>query len=126
MAERSKYSLNYWLPYVGSFMWLLSFSFWIVLWFLNPYSMEKASNIITIPGVFMAIICLLGVAGSIKRKPILMALVSILSFIPIGWYLLFSPGIFKIIGWLNIFCFVISLFMFFSLRSEIHEITKIS
>ena len=126
MAEVSKYSLNYWLPYIGSFFWLLSFSFWVVLWFLNPYSIEKVPNIITIPGVFMAIFCLIGVAVSIRRKPVLMALVSILSFFPIGCYLLFSPGIFKIIGWLNIVCFVISLFMFYSLRSEKHEIAKIS
>ena len=42
MAEGSKYSLNYWLPYIGSFFLLLSFSFWVVLWFLNPYSTEKA------------------------------------------------------------------------------------
>jgi len=124
MAEESKYRSNIWLPYVSSLFWFLSFSLWVVLWFKNPYSAEKALNIITIPGVIMVIFCLLGVVVSIKRKPVLMALVSILSFFPIGWYLLSSPGFLKIIGWLNIACFVISLFIFYSLRYDKHKISK--
>ena len=126
MAEESENSSNSWLPYIGSFFWFLSFALWVALWLINPYSTEKASNIITLPGVFMAIFCLLGVVVSIKRKPILMASVSILSFFPIGWYLLLTPGIFNIIGWLNIVCFVISLFMFYDSRYEIHKISNIS
>lgn len=126
MAKKTKYSFNHWLPYIGSFFWLLTFTFWVVLWFQNPYSTENASNIITLPGVVMAIFCLLGAAISIKRKPVLMALVSMLSFFPIGWYLISTPGIFEIIGWFNIVSFVISVLMFYNLRSEKSDNAKIS
>jgi len=126
MVNESKRASKSWLPYIGSFFWILSFSLWIGLWFINPYTTDKASNIITIPGVLMAVFCLFGVLVSFMRKPILMALVSILSFFPVGLYLLLTPGIFKFIGLLNIVCFVLSLFMFYGLRNERHEITKIS
>ncbi len=98
MEKESKRSLKFWFPYLGSIFWILSLSLWFVLWFINPYSNDKASNIITIPGVFMAVFCLFGIVISIKRKPILLALISILSFFPVGLYLLLTPGIFKIIS----------------------------
>lgn len=119
MVKESKYSSIFWLAYTSFFFWFLSFSLWVVLWFKNPYSTEKTLNLITTPGIIMLILCLLGMVVSINRKPILMALVSISSFFPIGAYLLFTPGIFKIIGWLNIASLVISLFMYYSLRNEI-------
>ena len=50
----------------------------------------------------MALLCIAGVVAVLRCKPIAMVIISLLSFFPVGWYLLGSPGIFKWIGWLNI------------------------
>ena len=101
-----------WVSTLSAVLWLLSLILWLVLWFDNPYSKISPLELITLPGVFMVALCLLGMFVSIRKKPVLMLVVSTISFFPIGWYLLGSPGIFKIIGLSNMACFILSLLMF--------------
>ena len=100
-----------WMSLSSVLFWLLSCILWFIMWFNNPYSTEKPAEIITTPGIYMVLLCLVGMVISRRKMPVLMALVSVLSFLPIGWYLLGTPGIFNLIGWLNIACFILSLVM---------------
>ncbi len=52
----------------------------------------------------MLLIATIGVVSSYLKKPILLLVLALLSFSPIGLYLLATPGIFLIIGILNIVC----------------------
>ena len=85
--------------------WVSTIGLWIVLWFFNPYAQSET---ITIPGVIMLFAAVAGVVGSYCRKPILLLALALVSFIPIGLYLLGTPGIFLIIGILNIVCIALA------------------
>ncbi len=101
-----------WPMYMGSTACTLAFLLWLILWFDNPYTTEEPGEIITSPGVLMVLFCIAGFVAAIKSKPMIMLIVSLLSFCPIGWYMLASPGIFNWIGWLNIVYFFSAIGMF--------------
>lgn len=103
-----------WLTAASALLWLLSLGLWFVLWFKNPYSTENFQSLITYPGVFMAILSLVGIGVSIKANPLSMLVVSVVSFLPIGSYFLGTPGIFSIIGWSNLACLVLSILIIYA------------
>jgi len=101
--------------YIGATGALVSCSLWLVLFFINPYVIsgtESIENPITAPGVLMAAFSLVAVWASIKGRLFLLFAVSAISLLPMGIYLLGSPGIFKWIGVMNIVCLLSAISMF--------------
>jgi len=98
-------SANSKLYVISAMSWISTFGLWVVLWFFNPYSQTDS---ITIPGMLMLFFATAGVIGSYLMKPILLLSLALLSFFPIGFYLLGTPGIFLFIGILNIVSIVLA------------------
>jgi len=71
--------------------------FWFILLFINPYG-GKIELDSLVPISFMVILALIGLFSSLRLKSTVMFAVFILSFIPFGYYMLLTPGIFKWIG----------------------------
>jgi hypothetical protein len=90
---------------ISAMLWLSTIVLWTVLWFFNPYAQSEA---ITIPGVIMLFAAVAGLVSSYSQKPKLLLALALVSFIPIGLYLLGTPGIFLIIGVLNIVCIALA------------------
>ncbi|MSR11415.1 MAG: hypothetical protein EXR84_06395 [Gammaproteobacteria bacterium] len=84
----------------GVSIWTSSLVLWIVLWFFNPYA--STGETITIPGMVMILVALFGVFASMKGSGMGQLLASLGSILPIGLYVLGSPGLFAFIGVLNI------------------------
>jgi hypothetical protein len=86
-----------------------SLSLYIVLAFFNPY----APGHITVPMVAMIFLAIWGIIASLTEKPYLMLTVSLVSFVPIGLYLLGTPGIFRWIGACNLLLLLASLLLLY-------------
>ncbi|HYP28814.1 MAG TPA: hypothetical protein VE262_19030 [Blastocatellia bacterium] len=85
--------------------------------FFNPYGNEFLSGeTYILVAVLISLACLSGWA-SLMNKPLFMLIVSVLSFIPVGFYLLLTPGIFKYIGFCNLICIGIAILMRFLAHS---------
>lgn len=69
----------------------------MVVWF-NPY----APGSLTLPIGFRMLVGLVGLWLAYKGRPYLMTLVFILSFVPLGLYMLGTPGLFRWIGILDL------------------------
>ncbi len=101
---------DYWQYYLSAVFWLVTVGFWLVLWFFNPYS---DSGEITSPGILMFSIAMLAILASIFRQAIVLFIFSLISFFPFGLYFLGSPGIFSVIGVLNILCIALAIYLLF-------------
>lgn len=84
----------------GVSIWALTLVLWVVLWFFNPYA--STGETITIPGLAMILVAVFGAFASIRGSGIGQLLASLSSTLPIGLYVLGTPGIFAFIGVLNI------------------------
>jgi hypothetical protein len=84
----------------GASMWASTLVLWVVLWFFNPYA--GAGETITVPGMVMILVAFFGVIASLRGSGLGQLLASLASTLPIGLYVLGSPGIFAFIGVLNI------------------------
>ena len=93
------------LDIVSAMSWLVTLGLWIILWFFNPYSQAET---LSIPGMIMLLLAIAGIVSSYLMKPMLLLALALLSFIPIGIYLLGTPGIFLFIGILNIVSIVLA------------------
>lgn len=83
--------------------------FWLVgLLYLPPVSWLVA-------GVMIGLSLIAGYA-SLRERPYLLLLVALFSFFPVGYYLLGTPGLFRWIGVLNLFLFVMAGGIFLSSR----------
>ena len=105
IAEMSTSPSNNKLYLLSAMLWFLTVGLWIVLWFFNPYSQTET---VTIPGLVMLFVATTGVVSSFLKKPILLLTLALLSFFPIGLYLLGTPGIFLNIGLLNVVSVVVA------------------
>lgn len=75
---------------------------WWALVFRNPYGRQGAtaqSDIV--PGV-MALTAGVGILAALRDWPRLLVAASVVSLVPVGLYLLGTPGIFKPIGYLGL------------------------
>lgn len=86
------------LYHYSTYTWALTLFLWLVLWLFNPYALE---NPVSGPGIVMLVAALLGITYSWLKKPIALLAVALVSFFPIGIYLLGTPGLFLTIGLLN-------------------------
>lgn len=88
----------------GAAIWVSTLALWVVLWFFNPYS--STGEAITIPGMIMILAALVGVFASMKGSGVGQLLAALVSIFPIGLYVLGTPGIFALIGVLNILAII--------------------
>lgn len=84
---------------IGLFACTAMFVLYLILVFFNPYVPRVA---LTLPIAVSIGLSLAGLMVTLKTKPYLMVLVAVALFIPIGFYLLGTPGIFRWIGIFNI------------------------
>jgi len=89
---------------------------YIVYALLNPYNGEAL-----IPEAYLLVLVLILLAcvyawASLRIKPLLMLIVSTISSLPVGIYLLLTPGIFRYIGIGNLICVVIAILAMFLVR----------
>ncbi len=80
---------------------------YITLAFFNPY----AEGGMTLPIMAMMLLAFIGVIATLKARPYIMFAISLALFLPIGFYMLGTPGIFMWIGILNLLFTTASLLM---------------
>jgi hypothetical protein len=87
---------------LGTGAWLGSIALLIVFLWFNPYSSSGLTVGSAVVVTIMIALGVLGVYGMWTRRPGLLYLVVVLSFCPVGFYFLLTPGIFRAIGILNL------------------------
>jgi hypothetical protein len=92
---------------LGSLAALGTLSLYIVLVFFNPYSPGS----LTIPIMLMMLLSGVSTITAWKAKPYLMLVIFLLSFVPMGLYMLGTPGLFKWIGIFNLLFLLASVLM---------------
>lgn len=83
---------------IGMLASLGTLGLYTVLVFFNPY---RAGSL-TAPIMLMLLLAAVGFLVAWKTNPYLMLVVFLTSFIPVGFYLLGTPGLFRWIGVLNV------------------------
>ena len=101
---------------LGMLASLLTLLLWIALSFFNPYGYQGLTDESRLISVVMILLAIVGVFAVVKIKPYLMLGVGILSFVPVGFYLLGTPSLFKWIGVSNAMFVLSSLLMLMALR----------
>ena len=66
----------------------------------------------------MALLAVVGGVAALRRKPRAMLVVALFSVLPVGGYLLGSPGLFRWIGGLNIIYLLSAIGMFLLSKGE--------
>ncbi|MEE8178076.1 MAG: hypothetical protein V3T65_08795 [Acidobacteriota bacterium] len=86
-------------------------SLWLVFLFFNPYG-NRGINMGTyaIAGMMLGL-ALVGAVAAWKGRPIRMFVVFALSFVPVGFYTLGAPGLFRWVGISNALFLVSGLLM---------------
>jgi hypothetical protein len=82
-----------------------------MLSFLNPYGYQGATATTYIIATLMVLLAVIGLVAILVAKPYWVLIVALASFIPVGFYLLGTPGIFRWIGVFNVLLFVSGLLM---------------
>jgi hypothetical protein len=77
-------------------------SLWSIFSFLNPYGYQGITGSTYLIAVFMILLGVVGVVAVLTEQSWLMFAIFVLSFVPIGFYLLSTPGIFRWIGIFNL------------------------
>jgi hypothetical protein len=73
-----------------------------VLLYFNPYVKTEPKVDLSPTVLLMVAAAFLGIVASVMARPLWMLIVFCVSFFPMGFYLLGTPGIFKWIGVCNI------------------------
>lgn len=89
-------------------IWLTTLGLWVMLLFFNPY---VAVTEFTRSNLAMVVVAVFGIAASLYKSPIGLVAMSMFSLLPIGIYLLGSPGLFALIGVCNICTLAIGLYL---------------
>src|SRR5512145_2378552 len=95
---------------------------WSVFSFFNPYNGQQITGATYLIAGLMINLAGLGVVAVLSDKPYLMMLVFVFSFVPVGLYLLGTPGIFRWIGVFNLL-FLVSVLLNFRLprnKDDVH------
>ena len=74
---------------------------WVVFLFHNPYSAPAEGRILLFGSLMLLASALSAVAAALGAH-LAMYLLFVLSFLPVGFYVMLGPGIFQAIGWLNL------------------------
>lgn len=72
-----------------------------VLLYFNPYVKAEPGTDTSLTVLLMVAAAVFGIVASVKARPFWILIVFFVSFFPIGFYLLGTPGIFKWIGVCN-------------------------
>jgi len=102
-VSSKKFMLNF-TRFTGLVASVGTFSLYIVLVFFNPYSPGD----LTAPIIAMMLVTIIGGIVAVFAQPYLMLACFGVSFIPIGFYMLGTPGIFRWIGIFNLLYLVAS------------------
>jgi hypothetical protein len=84
---------------------------WVVLSFFNPYGYQGATATSYIIAILMVLLTIIGIVAILMAKPYWVLIVALASFMPVGFYLLGTPGVFRWIGVFNVLLFVSGLLM---------------
>jgi|GEM_PF-5793348 len=80
-------------------IWGATACLWYMLWFFNPYT---GYGEITAPSTAMFLMAILALFSCHSHNAKHLIILATISFLPIGLYLLATPGIFALIGVLNL------------------------
>ena len=105
---------------LGTAAWVGSIVLWIVFLYFNPYSRSGLTPGSYVIVIFMIALGVLGVYGTWTRRPGLLYLVVGLSFCPVGFYVLLTPGIFRAIGVLNLLALLAAILLQRRVRTAMH------
>ena len=89
-------------------LWLITLALWVMLLFFNPY---VAVTELTRSNLAMLLVALGGIVASLYKSPIGLVAMAMFSLLPIGIYLLGSPGLFFFIGVCNVCALVVALYL---------------
>ena len=92
---------------LGVFASLGTLILYVVLVFFNPYN----AGSLTLPIAAMMFLAVAGLITTWKTKPYWMLAVFLALFVPMGLYMLGTPGLFKWIGVFNLLFWLASLLM---------------
>ena len=99
----------------GKNLRLVSSTAAVVLWISFAYANYMYPDDVSTPTrITIGMIVLLSISGlcaAVAKKPLLMLLIFLVSFFPVGLYLLGVPSIFRLIGITNVLFLVSSLLM---------------
>lgn len=101
-----------------------------VLLYFNPYVKAEPGIDTSLTVLLMVAAAVFGIVASVKARPFWILIVFFVSFFPIGFYLLGTPGIFKWIGVCNMLFPVSAVLMgvgnWLMLRKEQEEKTSLA
>jgi hypothetical protein len=89
-----------------------------VLLMINPYDTGGITAGTVIVGVVMILLALLAGWAAFTVRPVILLLAFIGSFVPVGYYLLGTPGVFALIGVADLGYLVASALMFLDARNH--------
>lgn len=87
---------------------------YIVLAFFNPYT----TGTLTLPILLMMLVAIAGTAAAYFIRPYWMLVLFAASFVPIGLYMLGTPGIFRLIGIFDLIYLLAGILMLLSKRTS--------
>ncbi len=93
-------ALGRWLGVLSN---LVAITFWLVFVGANPYARGGIGGATTGIVCLMVLLALAGVLVSLRQRLGLMYLLFAVSFLPMGFYTLGTPGIFRFIGVADLF-----------------------
>src|SRR5205823_2487466 len=74
---------------------------WIAFLFRNPYAAPAEGRVLLFGGLMILASLLAGAAAAFGAH-LAMYLLFVLSFFPVGLYVMLGPGVFQAVGWLNL------------------------
>lgn len=77
-------------------------SLWCIFLFANPYDREGITGGTYVVGALMIILALVAAWGSLTARSWMLVVAFAGSFIPIGLYMVGTPGVFALIGVANV------------------------
>ncbi len=94
--------MTLWGRTLGSLSTAGAILLWLIFVFFNPNGGAVISVETVVVAALMVALASTGLAASLLRRPWLLLLAALISFVPVGLYTLGSPGMFRWIGALNI------------------------
>lgn len=85
---------------------------YFIFLFVNPYSQEGMTGGTYVISAIMISLAVLAAWGAFSLKPWMLFLAFVGSFVPVGFYFLFTPGIFAFIGVANLLYLFAGMMMF--------------
>ncbi|MBI5305386.1 MAG: hypothetical protein HY868_24870 [Chloroflexi bacterium] len=103
---------------IGALAVVLAIALWTSLIFVNPFGETGITDQTWLVSGAMILLCIVGLGGVISARPLLVALVAVLSFLPIGVYMLGVPSFYRLIGVSNLTLLLAGLLMWIGAQSR--------